>query len=78
MQNLEDLCDIIKSRPGRRYRIPEEEKQLVMELYNSGLSPGRIAEKLWYEYDMARPTSVIDGIIRREYKNWNIDYKDDE
>jgi len=65
-KKLIDLSRIIESRPGRRYRIPESEKQLVQELYESGLSAGQITEKLWDDYGLARPTSTIERIIKIE------------
>ncbi|MGY5860638.1 MAG: hypothetical protein RTU63_14810 [Candidatus Thorarchaeota archaeon] len=65
---LADMCRIIELRPGRRYRVPEKEKQLVQELYDSGLSAGQITERLWYDYGMARPTSTIERLISLENK----------
>ncbi len=65
---LDDMCKIIRLRPKRRYRVPEEEKKIVLKLHKSGLSVGQIVEKLWYDYGMARTVSVIEGIIRQENK----------
>ncbi len=67
-EGLDDLCNIIKLRPKRRHRIPEDEKKLVMELSRAGLKPGGIAEKLWHEHGLARTTNMIDALIRRENK----------
>jgi intein/homing endonuclease len=68
-QILVDMCNIIKLKPKRRHRIPEEEKKLVMELYRSGLKPGKIVEILWHEHGLARTTDMIYTLIRREHKN---------
>ena len=67
-QILDDMCNIIKLKPKRRHRIPEEEKKLVMELYRAGLKPGKIVEILWHEYGLARTTDMIYTLIRREHK----------
>ncbi len=65
-QILNDLCKIIKLRPKRRQRIPEDEKKLVMELYRAGLKPGEIVENLLHEHGLARTTAMIYMFIRRE------------
>ncbi|MHA1662446.1 MAG: hypothetical protein ACTSVR_04230 [Candidatus Thorarchaeota archaeon] len=67
-ERLDDLCNIIKLRPKRRHRISEDEKRIVMELYRTGLTPGEITEKLWYEHGLARTTAMIYTLIRRENK----------
>ncbi len=67
-QILDDMCKIINLRPKRRYRVPEDEKKLVMELYRAGLKPGEIARKLWHEHGLARTTDMIYTLIRRENK----------
>ncbi len=67
-ESLDNLCKIIKLKPKRRYRVPEDEKKLVMELYRTGLKPGKIIEKLWHDYGLARTTAMIYTLIRRETK----------
>ena len=67
-QILNDLSKIIKQKPKNRYRIPEDEKRMVMELYRDGFTPGEIAEKLWHEHGLARTTAMIYTLIRRENK----------
>jgi hypothetical protein len=65
---LNDLSEIIKLRPKERRIIPEDQKKLVMELHRTGLTPGEIVKKLWYEHRLARTTAMIDMLIRRENK----------
>ena len=66
---LDDLSKIIKLKPRGRKRVPEDEKELVMRLYESGLKAGEIVERLWYEHGIARTIEMIDTLIRREKKN---------
>lgn len=65
---LDTMCKIIKLRPRERQPVPEDEKKIVMKLYRTGLTPGKITEKLWHEHGLARTTGMIDALIRRENK----------
>lgn len=67
-ETLDNLSKIIKLKPKGRKRVPEDEKNLVIELYEAGLKAGKIVEKLWYEHGLARTIEMIDTMIRREKK----------
>jgi len=67
-QILDDMYKIIKLKPKGRRHVPDDERQLVMELYRDGLKPGEIVERLWREHGLVRTTAMIGTLISRERK----------
>jgi len=67
-QTLDDMCKIINLKPKGRRHVPDDERQLVMELYRDGLKPGEIVERLWREHGLVRTTAMIGTLISRERK----------
>ncbi len=48
-----------------RKRIKDEEKEIIVKLYNEGLTDGEIICTLWSEYGIARRPTTIDAFLRR-------------
>lgn len=69
-KNHDELCKIIRlfKRDRASKKVPENEMTLIRELHESGLTPGEITERLWFEHRLPRTISSVFKIVKRIMK----------